>query len=189
MMPAFVWTKMGLGSGEGLADIVRRKEAERAAGQGIFWWGVGSSLGDKVCQYAKQEGGTLPVLFSMALALAKATDTSPAAVWRWTAWEDRSGRVHQIPPHVKVISRGANDKARHYALACQSHAPIFLDTKGRRFDPRQCLTPSGKIPGPSMVTALLLGDPAGHQQGAYHIAFRATLIEPWCVKLVNPIPS
>jgi hypothetical protein len=36
---------MGVKSGEGLDQIVRRKEAERIEGNGQFWWGIGSSLG------------------------------------------------------------------------------------------------------------------------------------------------
>ena len=47
-MDAFVWTKMGVESGEDLAKIIRRKESERIAGRGIFWWGIGNSLGAAV---------------------------------------------------------------------------------------------------------------------------------------------
>jgi hypothetical protein len=36
----FVWTKMGVEAGEGLAQIVRRKEAERIEGNGQFWWAL-----------------------------------------------------------------------------------------------------------------------------------------------------
>jgi hypothetical protein len=50
----FVWTKMGAESGEGLAQIVRRKEGERVAGRGIFWWGIGTSLGPAVPDRARQ---------------------------------------------------------------------------------------------------------------------------------------
>ena len=41
----FVWSKMQAEAGQGLAAIVARKEAERAAVDGIFWWGIGNSLG------------------------------------------------------------------------------------------------------------------------------------------------
>lgn len=47
-MDVFVWTKMGAESGEGLEQIVRRKEAERLQGSGQFWWGIGNSLGPAV---------------------------------------------------------------------------------------------------------------------------------------------
>lgn len=40
-------------AGEILAGIVARKEAERAAGNGEFWWGIGNSLGKAVQDSAK----------------------------------------------------------------------------------------------------------------------------------------
>jgi hypothetical protein len=188
-MSAFVWTKMGVESGEGLAQIVRRKEAERIAGRGIFWWGIGNSLGTAVRDSARRQGGKLPVLFSTMLGRAKSIDAAPESVWRWTAWEDQSGRVHDIPSHVTVISRGAEAKERHYALVCYSDQPISVRTNGQRFNPNMCRTLSGKVPGASQVTALLKGVAEGHPQGPYEIGFKATLIEPWAVKLVRPISN
>jgi hypothetical protein len=186
-MTVFVWTKMGVESGEELAKIVARKEEERRAGQGIFWWGIGNSLGSAVRQHARAQGGSLPILFSKMLSRAKPTDTSPQAVWRWTKWEDEAGQVHDIPIHAKVISRGAASKEKHYALVCHSSAPLKLESGGERFDPTQCQTPSGKVPGASQVTALLIGSPAGHTKGAYQVSFKATLVSPWAVKLLRPI--
>jgi hypothetical protein len=52
-MTVFVWTKMGVESGEKLEQIVRRKEAERVKGNGQFWWGVGNSLGPAVRDAAR----------------------------------------------------------------------------------------------------------------------------------------
>jgi hypothetical protein len=110
VMESFVWTKMGVESGEGLAQIVRRKEAERIAGGGAFWWGIGNSLGPAVRKEALAHGGALPVLFSTMLGRAKPVDSSPDLVWKWTKWEDEKGRLHDIPAHVKVISRGQISK-------------------------------------------------------------------------------
>jgi hypothetical protein len=187
-MPSFfVWTKMGVESGERLTQIVQRKESERIAGQGVFWWGIGNSLGSAVRTTASQQAGRLPVLFSRMLGRPKFSDVRPDAVWRWTGWEDHNGRTHPVPPHVNVISRGAASKGKHYALVCYAAEPISLGGMGR-FDPNSCRTLSGKIPGASQVTALLDGT-AGHSAGAYEIAFRATLIEPWAVKLVLPVPN
>lgn len=185
-MDTFVWTKMGVESGEGLEQIVHRKEAERVAGSGQFWWGIGNSLGPAVRQAAKVRGGTLPVLFSVMLAKPKAIDSTPEAIWRWTGWEDEAGRAHVVPPYTKVISRGAAAKDRHYALVCYSDAPLSLARGGKRFDPARCRTLSGKVPGASQVTALLRGNPDAHGSGPYEICIRATLVEPWAVKLVRP---
>jgi hypothetical protein len=188
-MNAFVWTKMGVESGEGLAQIVRRKEEERVSGRGIFWWGIGNSLGVAVRDDARAQGGTLPVLFSQMLGRARPIDESPEMVWRWTAWEDERGQTHDVPPHVKVISRGEVSKGKHYALVCFSDVPLALGRGGARFDPRQCRTTAGKVPGSSQVTALLRGSSEGHPNGPYEICFRATLISPWAVKLVRPISN
>jgi hypothetical protein len=187
MTSAFVWTKMGVESGEELAQIVKRKEEERKAGRGIFWWGIGSSLGPAVREHARARGGGLPIIFSKMLGRAKAADSAPTAVWRWMGWEDEGGQTRDIPSHVKVISRGDSSKGKHYALVCYSATPLALRDDSVRFDPTQCRTPSGKVPGASQVTALLIGSSVGHARGSYAIAFGATLVEPWAVKLIRPV--
>ena len=186
-MNAFVWTKIGVESGEGLAQIVRRKEEERASGNGIFWWGIGSSLGAAVRERARAQGGSLPVVFSKMLSPAKIDDVSPEIVWRWQKWEDESGRIHNIPKHVKVVSRGSELKGKHYALVCHSDIPLVLEADGEKFDPTLCRTLRGKAPGSSQVTALLTGPITKHTTGFYQVAFRATLIEPWAPKLLDPV--
>jgi hypothetical protein len=188
-MQSFVWTKMGVESGEKLAQIVQRKEAERIAGAGQFWWGIGNSLGAAARNEAVTHGGTLPVLFSMMLGRPKPIDRSPETVWRWTKYEDQNGRVLDVPSHAKVVSRGHLTKDRHYALVCFSDAPLRLQHGGPKFDPALCRTIAGKIPGSSQVTALLMGSPDEHQKGPYEISFRATLVTPWAVKLVQPISN
>lgn len=188
-MDVFVWTKMGVESGEGLAQIVERKESERVAGQGQFWWGIGNSLGSAVRTEARAQGGTLPVLFSRMLGRPRPRDESPEMTFRWTGWEDENGKIQDVPSHAKVISRGDPSKAKHYALVCYSKAPLTLE-HGEKFDPNQCRTvATGRLPGPSQVTALLRGSATGHLRGPYDICFRATLIDPWAVKLVRPIPN
>jgi hypothetical protein len=185
----FVWTKMGVESGEQLIQIIKRKEAERIAGQGQFWWGIGTSLGSAVRAEARAQGGTLPVLFSTMLGRAKPADESPEMILRWTGWEDENGKSQSIPAHVKVISRGDASKAKHYALVCYSKVPLALGRDGK-FNPNECRTvATGKLPGSSQVTALLRGSASGHFTGPYDICFRATLIAPWAVKLVRPIPN
>jgi hypothetical protein len=42
-MAYFVWTRMQDEAGQTLHTIIRRKEAERASGNGEFWWGIGNS--------------------------------------------------------------------------------------------------------------------------------------------------
>jgi hypothetical protein len=187
-MNAFVWTKMGVEAGEALEAIVKRKEAERIAGSGEFWWGIGTSLGPRLGLAARSNGGRLPVLFSKMLGGAKAADQSPSMVWKWTEWEDEQGATHKLPRHAHVTSRGDQIKKKHYALVCHSDTAIALRSRGQPFDPALCRTPAGKVPGSSQVTALLHGSPKAHTSGPYESSFQATLVQPWAVKLIAPVP-
>ena len=78
---------MGVESGEGLGQIVRRKEAERVGGNGQFG-GYWQQSGPAVRDAARAQRGRLPVLFSVMLGKPKATDSAPEMIWRWTGWED-----------------------------------------------------------------------------------------------------
>jgi hypothetical protein len=63
-MLSFVWTEILFEAGESPEHIILRKEAERIAGSGEFWWGVDAPLGITVEVRAERSGGTMPVLFS-----------------------------------------------------------------------------------------------------------------------------
>jgi hypothetical protein len=186
----FVYTKPGaFETGEGLSDILIRKEAERIANGNIFWWGVGNSLGVRLRETAETAGGTLPLLFLVPKkpTPAKSKDIRPIFEFHWTKWQSSDGRIIEIPPSIRVISRGDEDKKRHYALVCQSGEPLIFNPNGPVFDPQLCNTAPGgkKSPGTSQVTALVWGDPtAPNSTGAYRLAFRATLVHPWQAILV-----
>jgi hypothetical protein len=179
-----VWSKMQAEAGEPLTAIIARKEAERIAGDGHFFWGIGTSLGDAVIDMARSNGGTLPVLWSVMKSMPKAIDAEPSAVLRWTSYVDWAGRECALPDHVMVTSR-LTGRDHHYALVCRSDAPLALGDLGP-FDPAACTTMRGKAPGPSQVTALLR-DSGNHHAGTYRVAFRAELTEPWAVRLVRPV--
>jgi len=181
----FVWTKMQDEGGQTLASILEIKNAERIAGQGVFWWGIGNSLGFAVREAAIKAGGTLPVVFSLMLSRSKLADRKPSAVYVWTAWKDSLGKEHQLPSHVLSWSRGAPDKKSHYALVCRCDEPLRLNPQP--FEPSLCRTYLGNPLGASQVTALVEGDLDGdHSGGRYGFGFRATLIEPWVATLINP---
>lgn len=179
----FVWSKMQNEAGEGLAGIVARKEAERAAGGGIFYWGIGNSLGPVVRSVVP--GQPLPVLWSVMLSKPKPQDAYPGAVCIWNSYQAIDGTIHPLPGHVVVTSGAREGKDCHFALVCQSDVSLSLGNLGA-FDHTRTRTLLNKIPGASQVTALLLGDPAGHTSGQYRIAFRASLVGLRCAKLVNP---
>ncbi|MGE5548239.1 MAG: hypothetical protein ACM33T_15140 [Solirubrobacterales bacterium] len=183
-MSFFVWSKMQSEAGQGLTAIIARKEAERKAGNGVFWWGIGNSLGTAVHDAARLSGGHLPVLFSKMLSRPKAQDSAPDSVVLWTKWVDGDGQEQDVPPHVLVTSRAAEGKRNHYALACYSKSALTIKDHGP-FDPTNCRTLAGKCPGASQVTALLTGPIAPHEQGPYSEGFQVSLIAPYMVKLVD----
>jgi len=181
----FVWTRVGAEGGQTLKSILAIKEAERQAGNGVFWWGVGNSLGDKLSTRAKEAGGGLDIIFSQMLIGAHKKDSHPAGVCLWTIWEDTGGQEHEIPGHVLEWSAGTAGKAKHYALVCHSDKPIVMDYLP--FDKTLFKTVGNKIPGDSQISALLRGDiEADQSSGKYTQGFRAKLIYPWMATLVKP---
>ncbi len=52
----FVCSVIGGDAGESLDHIVARKEAERLAGSGEFWWGLSAQLGPNVEAKAQENG-------------------------------------------------------------------------------------------------------------------------------------
>jgi len=178
----FILSRMGAEAGEHHGGILARKEAERIAGGGEFWWGIGTSLGTAGYEAGRARDGHLPVLFARMLSKPKVIDSSPERVFLWTHWESPEGRG-EIPRHVVVTSRGTDAKTKHHALVCRRNAPLGL-SGGGPFDPAHCRTTSGKVMGGSQVTALLTGDPLSHAAGPYTIDFDAELAAPYCPKLV-----
>ena len=140
MMP-FVWSMIGEDAGEKLVHIIARKEAERLAGAGQFWWGLGTPLGEDVERQAILNGRALHALFSEP---KKARPIDPAIQVRvWNGWCSISGKSRgDIPKHVLVTS-GYDPKKRkqlpHYALICHSDARLSLGKCGF-LDPVQCRT-------------------------------------------------
>jgi hypothetical protein len=189
-MSVFVWTKIGSEAGEGITDIIGRKRDEQAAGNGKFWWGIGTSLGPAVREAAERAGGTIPIVFCEMLGRAQPHDASPKSTVRWAKWRDWNNCEFDVPRFVRVMSRGEDRKGRrkdkHYALICHSQKKIEIAQQGQLFDPRNCRTLSGKIPGDSQNTALLEGDFAqSHPDGRYRIAFVVNLVNPWQATLIR----
>jgi hypothetical protein len=186
----FVWTKIGTEAGEGVDKILARKENERIEGAGIFWWGIGTSLGPALCEQARLTGGKIPVLFCEMLGKAQSHDASPTSTIRWLRWRDWASSEFDVPSFVEVTSRGEDRngkrKDKHYALVCCSETKIDIDRTGRLFDPKNCRTLRGKVPGDSQNTALLEGDfSQSHPNGRYRIAFTANLVSPWQAHLTR----
>ncbi len=187
-MGFLVFWKMGADGGQALEAVIARREFERRMGNGIFWWAIGSPLGQAVRCAAEDAGGVLPVLFSQMPSKPQRRDTHPNEILLWPEWQDLSGTTQKVPDHILLWSRGTDrgPKQRHYALVCHSDTPVMLGCHGP-FDPTQCQTHLGQRPGTSQVTALLRDDARdSHVPSKYRLGFRASIICPWFVRLVNP---
>ena len=102
----FCWSRMGAESGQRLDIILARKELERKAGNGLFIWGVGNSLGNKVWEFVKTVKNP-KILFSKIKSNAKSIDYAPESVYSWTSYIDRNGDCYTIPEHALVLSRAS----------------------------------------------------------------------------------
>lgn len=187
---AFCWTKMGTESGQQLGTIVRRKEAERQAGEGVFFWGIGGSLGDKAVALGRRVDRPR-VLFSTMRSKPKPVDTNPGHVLLWTSMANPEGRLVPLPEHVVVVSRGAEagaQKAKHYALVCYSPARLELRPQGS-FDLAgfRNLGSSSPEVGASQVTAILERQAPTAGARLYDIHMTAELVMPYFVKLAGPV--
>jgi hypothetical protein len=186
---AFCWTKMQAESGQPLEHIVRRKEMERASGGGLFFWGVGNPLGDRVDMLLRRTSHP-KVAFSVMRSRPKAEDSAPDQVLLWTTYVDTRGHMQPLPPHVLLLSRGSTsggEKKRHYALVCRSDEPLELGFHGTihlgRYRNLGSETPNV---GASQVTAILEHDRGEHDGPAYSVDLLADLTTPHFVRLAAP---
>ena len=175
-------------SGELLDEIVRRKELERSSGEGLFFWGIGNALGERVGMLV----GRTPrptVAFSVMRGRPKPADSTPRDVFVWTGYKDSHGNVCPLPDHVLLLSRGttvSGIKKRHYALVCRSGEPLHLCERGTiHLGQFRNIGSTSKV-GASQVTAIL-EHAAGEEGGlAYNVNLTANLVAPYFVHLAAP---
>ena len=176
-------------------NIVTRKEAERAAGSGEFWWGLSAPLGADVEDLALQNGGTLPSLFSAS----NAPLSHSRHIYIWREWQSvLHARQHgTVPSHV-IVTSGYNSDAKkdtrklaHYALVCHTDVKLALGSLGY-CDLTQCRTTKNQKPIKYIIGARLLEkhlpliSGRGTSPTVRSIAFTANLITHCYVKLKNP---
>lgn len=188
---AFCWTKYGDEAGEAISSILRRKDAEREANGGLFLWGIGTSIRPSLLKLLSD----LPapeVIFSPMLSAPTPRDVSPKAVAVWHRARGLDGELFELPPHTMVTSRldvGVHSK-RHYALVCESSAPLAHDDG---FATRQWIDDallrnlaSGRPLGGSQVTSVVRRTLASESpRRRYRVGFRATLQYPYFVELFD----
>jgi len=186
--PRFVcWTKMQAEAGQGLEAIFRRKEYERRAGNGVFFWGIGNPL-----DFSKlRSSDWVDIVFSTMLSAPKSEDKDPESVLVWRKYLNAAGQEVELPPQVLLMSRAMTKlgpKKRHYALVCHSDKELVLGDEGE-FDPtvyRNAGSNGGKV-GFSQVTSLLEKMSEAATPSRYRINFRAQLRRPFLVKLCDPV--
>jgi hypothetical protein len=190
-LPAtFVWSRMGIESGEALDAIITRKDWERQLGGGLFYWGVGHSLGTTAVK-ATMPDGSLKVVFSRMRSTAKSHDVNPDNVAVWTATKSVEGEVTPLRAHVLVTSRATlpsgKPKLNHYALVCASDDSLNKSPGARLSLADVSNFKTGRPVGGSQVTAVVAyREPPQVPADGYPVHFIANLVSPYQVKLANP---
>jgi hypothetical protein len=177
-------------AGQALDAIIARKELERSAGEGLFFWGVGNApaVATKVLATAKHP---VDVVFSVMKTRPKAVDVDPPRILLWRKYVDANMRERPLPSHVLVTSRDSSEPGRkkhHFALMCYSTRPLRLK-KGIPFDPSAFRNVGGtQAPvGASQVTALLRKTGEFSDSPDYEANLTASLVESYWVRLTDPI--
>lgn len=185
----FCWTRFGTEAGETIETILARKDAERQANNGVFFWGIGNSIAPAVTELIRCEREP-EVLFSPIKSRPRKVDVAPACVARWTAAEPLLGDVFDLPENTTVTSRWdpVRPTATHYALVCSSTAPLELEDAGLLSFGALSNLRSGAPLGASQVTAVVHRARTGRGGGEYRVALRAALVEPYFVRLRDPVP-
>jgi hypothetical protein len=186
---AFCWTRFGSEAGEPIEAIFERKERERQALDGVFYWGIGNALGPAIADLVS-ETDSPEVLFSPIRSRPRRQDIAPATVAAWSMGEALDGGLFEVPPAARITSRFDPDSSRpHYALVCRSGFPVSLSDFGEiPFSALRNLR-SGRSLGSSQVTAVVTRDAEGVPATGrvYTVALRAELAYPYFVRLRNPI--
>lgn len=180
------WTKMQAESGQNLDQIFARKEMERLAGEGVFFWGVGNPIDFTTAKAID----SIDIVFSKMLSSPKSEDSNPDGIFVWRKYIDGVGKERDLPSHVLLLSRAntkMGPKKRHYALVCYSDKKLVIGDEGP-FDPsayRNAGVNGGKV-GFSQVTSLLTKTAAQQESTKYRINFKARLLPPFLVRLTDP---
>lgn len=182
---AFCWTRFGSEAGEGIGAILDRKESERRATGGTFYWGIGNSVGPGVAQLLKS--GQEPfVLFSPIKGKPRPEDVDPVQVVRWRRATALDGASYDLPNEIEVTSRRVESRSSHYALVCCSDEPLVLADHGRVSIRHLMNIRSGRAIGASQVTAVVRHDrSAPAAPSDYVVALMARLVPPYFVRLTT----
>jgi hypothetical protein len=190
----FVWTRFGTEAGQSISEILRRKEKERAANGGVFYWGIGNAVGPSILELLRRTDEP-EVLFSPIKSAPKRGDVTPEAVVAWTAAAGLDGAPHRLPIWSLITSRFNMGRPRHYALVCKSNFPFkdesaapVEDTVRIAFGDLSNIVTDRPL-GSSQVTAVVQRRLRPSLESAeYDVKFRARLVPPYFIQLSEPKP-
>jgi hypothetical protein len=190
----FVWTRFGTEAGQSITDILGRKDRERVANEGVFYWGIGNAVGPSILELLRQSDEP-EVLFSPIKSTPRRDDIAPESVVAWTAAAGLDGEPYRLPLWSLITSRFNIGRLRHYALVCRSDSSL-VDGFG-------VAEPSTDKIAIGELSNLLTGRPLGSSQvtavvqrrvqnapstAAYSVHFRAKLVPPYFIQLSAPRP-
>lgn len=185
----FCWTRFGTEASQSIEQILSRKEQERCANSGTFFWGIGNAIGPSMKELIRLNAEP-EVLFSPIKGKPKAVDVTPSAIVAWTAAHGIFGEKFELPSRSLITSRFdlSNPKTTHYALVCHSDTPLAVRQSATLCSSalRNLLT--GRGVGASQVTAIVdLKAPSAAELSPYAVALRTRLVWPYLVKLSAPV--
>lgn len=185
----FCWTKFGDEAGEAPGSIFERKDRERERNSGTFLWGIGQSIRPSLTKLLSAT--TEPeVLFSPMRSASAQRDLTPTSIVVWYEGIGLDGRRYVLPESSLVTSRrdDGNPRDYHFALVCESSAPIRAYRQGAPSLSVASLRnlASGARIGSSQVTSVVrrIAD-AGEPCGEYPVMATARLVVPYLVRLTR----
>ena len=188
--PYFCWTRFGTEAGQAIAQILQRKEQERAANGGLFFWGIGNALGPSMEELLSKTANP-EVLFSPIKSVPRSVDSQPAAVVSWTAAETFRGEPFNLPEQTLVTSRYDPHAPREssYALVCFSPVPLNqASCDGQISSTALRNLRTGRPVGASQVTAIVeTVESVTGKTSMYEVVIRAKLVEPYFLRLRAPL--
>ena len=186
---AFCWTRVGVEAGQPLESIFRRKEEERAANGGLFFWGIGSAIGPSIAELVRQSPQP-EVMFSPIKSAARSVDVKPESVVAWTSAQRFDGSKFVLPAQALITSRfdSSKPKGAHYALVCSSDTPLDIPKDYGTLDIGGLVNLlTGRRVGASQVTAVVRQAGAPVPTRRYNVVLRAKLEAPFLLRLGSPV--
>jgi hypothetical protein len=190
---SFVWSRFGTEAGQTIDSILQRKEGERAANNGVFFWGIGNAVGPSIAALVAQTDEPL-VLFSPIKSPARVEDAQPQCVVSWTAAIGLNGVPYTLPLRSLITSRFTVGREHHYALVCSSDSPLSsvgnesLPDSDGIFPGDLCNFLTGRPIGASQVTAVVQRRGRAASKATYRVSFMAKLVPPYFIRLSVPRP-